>query len=73
MVVYQCIQAVDLYGLEVDGIYRLSGTNSHVAKLKQMFNNGEHLDPGAQRNGTLIPRQTQWRLTSATPRISTTT
>lgn len=41
MVVYQCIQAVNLYGLEVEGIYRLSGTASHVNKLKAMFDNGE--------------------------------
>jgi len=40
LVVYQCIQAVDLYGLEVEGIYRLSGTTSHVNKLKGMFDNG---------------------------------
>lgn len=40
MVVYQCIQAVDLFGLEVEGIYRLSGTSSHVTKIKAMFDNG---------------------------------
>ena len=40
MVVYQCIQAVDLFGLEVEGIYRLSGTASHVTKIKAMFDNG---------------------------------
>jgi hypothetical protein len=40
MVVYQCIQAVDLFGLEVEGIYRLSGSNSHVNKLKATFDNG---------------------------------
>ncbi|KAH0543774.1 hypothetical protein FGG08_001956 [Glutinoglossum americanum] len=39
MIVYQCIQAVDLYGLEVEGIYRLSGTNSHVQKIRAMFDN----------------------------------
>ncbi|KAG9234085.1 hypothetical protein BJ875DRAFT_462606 [Amylocarpus encephaloides] len=39
MVVYQCIQAVDLFGLEVEGIYRLSGTSSHIAKIKAMFDN----------------------------------
>jgi len=39
MVVYQCIQAVDLFGLEVEGIYRLSGTQSHVNKIKSMFDN----------------------------------
>jgi hypothetical protein len=40
-VVYQCIQAVDLFGLEVEGIYRLSGNASHVNKLKAMFDNGQ--------------------------------
>ncbi|RDW77407.1 hypothetical protein BP6252_05460 [Coleophoma cylindrospora] len=39
MVVYQCIQAVDLFGLEVEGIYRLSGTASHITKIKAMFDN----------------------------------
>lgn len=42
MVVYQCIQAVDLFGLEVEGIYRVSGTAAHVNKIKAIFNNGEH-------------------------------
>ncbi|KAH0563409.1 hypothetical protein GP486_002014 [Trichoglossum hirsutum] len=37
MIVYQCIQAVDLYGLEIEGIYRVSGTNSHVQKIRAMF------------------------------------
>ena len=40
MLVYQSIQAVDLYGLEVEGIYRLSGTRSHIDKLRSMFDNG---------------------------------
>lgn len=40
MVVYQCIQAVDLFGLEVEGIYRLSGTASHITRIKAMFDNG---------------------------------
>lgn len=42
MVVYQCLQAVDLYGLEVEGIYRLSGTSSHATKLRSMFDNGKY-------------------------------
>lgn len=41
MVVSQCIQAVDLFGLEVEGIYRVSGTASHIAKIKAMFDNGK--------------------------------
>lgn len=40
MVVYQCLQAVDLFGLEVEGIYRLSGTATHIAQMKSMFDNG---------------------------------
>jgi hypothetical protein len=40
MVVHQCIQAVDLYGLGVEGIYRQSGSLNHVNKLKNMFNSG---------------------------------
>ena len=39
LVVYQCLQAVDLFGLEVEGIYRLSGSANHVAKLRATFNN----------------------------------
>lgn len=31
MVVSQCIMAVDHFGLEVEGIYRMSGTSSHVS------------------------------------------
>jgi hypothetical protein len=45
MVVYQCIQAVDLYGLEVEGIYRISGTGSHVNKIKAMFDYGKPASP----------------------------
>ncbi|KAK3335473.1 hypothetical protein B0T19DRAFT_9510 [Cercophora scortea] len=37
MVVYQCIQAVDLFGLTLEGIYRLSGSLPHVNKLKNQF------------------------------------
>lgn len=40
MVVYQCIQAVDLFGLTVEGIYRLSGSVPHVNKLKNLFDTG---------------------------------
>jgi hypothetical protein len=42
MVVYQCIQAVDLYGLNVEGIYRLSGSVPHVNKLKNLFDTGTY-------------------------------
>lgn len=41
LVVYQCLQAVDLFGLDVEGIYRLSGSAAHVSKLRAIFDNGE--------------------------------
>lgn len=49
MAVYQCIQAVDLYGLAVEGIYRLSGSATHIQKLKNMFDTGTFFLP------TLLP------------------
>ncbi|KAL8643088.1 MAG: hypothetical protein Q9228_000268 [Teloschistes exilis] len=39
LVVYQCLQAVDLFGLDVEGIYRLSGSAMHVSKLQAIFDN----------------------------------
>jgi len=41
MVVYQCIQAVDLYGLNMEGIYRQSGSLNSINKLKVMFDTGK--------------------------------
>lgn len=52
LVVYQCVQAVDLYGLEVEGIYRLSGSSAHVSKLRSIFDNGGH--------GVMTDRLTDW-------------
>lgn len=37
MIVIQCMQAVDLFGLDTEGIYRLSGTTSHVNALRNAF------------------------------------
>ncbi|CAI6335819.1 unnamed protein product [Periconia digitata] len=36
-IVYQCTQAVDMYGLEVEGIYRIPGTASHIQAMKNLF------------------------------------
>lgn len=41
MVVYQCVQAVDLFGLDMEGIYRQSGSMNSVNKLKTMFDAGK--------------------------------
>jgi Rho GTPase-activating protein RGD1 len=40
MVVYQCIHAVDLFGLVVEGIYRIPGTTSHIQSMKALFDSG---------------------------------
>ena len=45
VLVHQCLQAVDLFGLEVEGIYRTSGTASHISKLRAIFNNGKRCFP----------------------------
>lgn len=42
MVVIQCMQAVDLYGLDVEGIYRTAGANTHVQAIKNIFDNGDY-------------------------------
>ncbi|KAI5845480.1 hypothetical protein BZA05DRAFT_145714 [Tricharina praecox] len=43
-VIEECIQAVELYGLDVEGIYRLSGDKKHVDQIKIMFDNDQNLD-----------------------------
>lgn len=40
MIVYQCFQAIELYGLDVEGIYRLSGSANHINHMKSLFDNG---------------------------------
>ncbi|KAK4609344.1 putative Rho-GTPase-activating protein 7 [Fulvia fulva] len=37
IIVFQCIQAVDIFGLETEGIYRHNGTASQVNRLRQAF------------------------------------
>lgn len=39
--VYQCFQAVELFGLDMEGIYRLSGSASHISHMKAVFDNGK--------------------------------
>lgn len=38
-VVVRCIEAIERWGVEEEGIYRLSGRSSHTAKLKIIFDN----------------------------------
>jgi Rho GTPase-activating protein RGD1 len=37
LIVAQCVIAVDQFGMTSEGIYRVSGTTSNLAKLKQLF------------------------------------
>lgn len=39
--VYQCFQAVELFGLDMEGIYRLSGSANHINHMKAVFDNGQ--------------------------------
>ncbi|RHZ70525.1 hypothetical protein CDV55_104767 [Aspergillus turcosus] len=39
MIVYQCLQAVELFGLDMEGIYRLSGSANHINHMKSLFDN----------------------------------
>ena len=36
-VVYQCVQAIDNFGLEVEGIYRTNGNSTQVQEIKREF------------------------------------
>ncbi|KAG5358433.1 RHO GTPase-activating protein [Yarrowia sp. B02] len=35
--VYQCVQAIDNFGLEVEGIYRANGNNAQIQEIKHLF------------------------------------
>ena len=48
LIVYQCFQAVEIFGLEVEGIYRLSGSSSHIQHMKSLFDNGKLCIPRVQ-------------------------
>ncbi|PWY67498.1 RhoGAP-domain-containing protein [Aspergillus heteromorphus CBS 117.55] len=39
MIVYQCFQAIELFGLDMEGIYRLSGSATHISHMKSLFDN----------------------------------
>jgi Rho GTPase-activating protein RGD1 len=44
-IVYECVKAVDMYGLETEGIYRTSGSAPNIMQMKAQFDHGkpEHL------------------------------
>lgn len=76
MVVYQCIQAVDLFGLGLEGIYRQSGSLTHINRLKNMFDTGMYstADAPGQSPRLISIQNLQIQLsTLGTQRTSTTT
>ncbi|OKL62921.1 hypothetical protein UA08_01997 [Talaromyces atroroseus] len=39
VIIYQCIQAIEMFGLDMEGIYRQSGSANHINHMKAAFNN----------------------------------
>jgi hypothetical protein len=45
IIVFQCIQAVDMFGLEIEGIYRQTGNMAQVNRLRAVFDSLPPNDP----------------------------
>jgi hypothetical protein len=73
MVVYQCIQAVDLFGLEVEGIYRIPGTSSHIQQMKALFDSGMYRSQVYLDRANINRIQMLHRSISEIQRLSNTT
>jgi hypothetical protein len=43
LVVIKCAEAVEASGLKTVGLYRISGTSTHIQKLKNSFDRGEYI------------------------------
>ena len=41
VIVIQCVQAIDRFGLTVEGIYRTSGSANNIMEMKRQFDYGE--------------------------------
>lgn len=39
VIIYQCIQAIEMFGLDMEGIYRQSGSANHINHMKAAFDN----------------------------------
>jgi len=44
ILVHKCLQFIESYGLEIEGLYRLSGVKAKIRKLILAFNQGEWVD-----------------------------
>ena len=70
--VYQCFQAVELFGLDMEGIYRLSGSANHISHMKAVFDNGEFETRPLRQVPISNLNQIPHKSTLPTPRTSTT-
>ncbi|CAO3681211.1 hypothetical protein G6F70_005068 [Rhizopus microsporus] len=51
LIVTKCVEAIEEYGLKSVGLYRLSGTNTHIQRLKNEFDfNCEEVDLSSEEN-----------------------
>lgn len=42
-VLQRCVETIETYGMESQGLYRLSGTTSRIQRLRAKMEKGEHL------------------------------
>jgi len=61
-VLEKCAEAIELYGLESMGIYRLSGTTSRVQRLKGALDRGEFSNSFHQPMLPELMRNLMWDL-----------
>lgn len=64
-VVFKCISAVERFGMNVEGIYRLSGSTPLITYLKSQFDHGKLARPAAEDLTDMTTDASQVQLTSA--------
>lgn len=72
-IVFQCVQAVDMFGLHTEGIYRISGATPTVMQLKSEFDHGTYNSLHVWWRSPLTRSQTQPPSASPTRKHLTTT
>ena len=72
MIVQQCTIAVDLFGSQLEGIYRVSGSAPHIASLKELFDHGKQTCNRNVADSLLISSQIHRVLTSVILKASST-
>lgn len=41
LIVAKCIAAVETFALNMEGLYRVNGSTTNIARLKMLFDHGE--------------------------------